>query len=198
MPTHCAGVPTRKNVVTRGLRAELAALEHGPGDARNLVATLPYQVATPLLMELLLGTPALERMPCTIQREVAERFRAAVRTAAYGPVSVIAQSLADVAAVARVPPTAFWPRPQVETSMLTIRPFPRARVDIEDVAAFVAFVRRGFAQRRKMLRNVLAAPFGDDAAGLLDEAGVTGDAPPAELPPPAWRRLSATAARRRP
>ncbi len=102
--------------------ADAPRLPPGAGGAYKLVANLPYQIATPLLMDLLLATPAFERLTCTIQKEVAERLVAAPRTEAYGTASVMVQLMADVTAHAILPPTVFWPRPQVESAMVTIRP----------------------------------------------------------------------------
>ncbi|RMF84547.1 MAG: ribosomal RNA small subunit methyltransferase A, partial [Planctomycetota bacterium] len=79
----------------------------------KLVANLPYQIATPLLMELLLFDPPAACLTCTIQKEVGERLMAEPRTAAYGPASILAQTLARVKRVAVLPPKAFWPRPKV-------------------------------------------------------------------------------------
>ena len=102
----------------------------GTGGGRKLVANLPYQIATPLLMELLCTSPPFERLACTVQKEVAERLAAQPRTAAYGPVSVISQTLAATELIAILPPSAFWPRPKVESIMLTVRPRPANQVDV--------------------------------------------------------------------
>jgi 16S rRNA (adenine1518-N6/adenine1519-N6)-dimethyltransferase len=159
----------------------------GSGGARKLVANLPYQVATPLLMELLYSSPSFERLTCTIQKEVAQRLAASPRTAAYGPVSVISQTLAATELIAILPPSAFWPRPKVESLMLTIRPRPTAQIDVDDVADFVRFVQRGFAQRRKMLRRVVRGWELLDALAVFHRAGVDPDARPEELTPQAWQ-----------
>jgi 16S rRNA (adenine1518-N6/adenine1519-N6)-dimethyltransferase len=157
------------------------------GGAYKLVANLPYQVATPLLMDLLYATPRFERLVCTIQREVGERLVADPRTNAYGPVSVICQTLAEVDAVAILPASAFWPRPKVQSIMLTLRPRPVAEIDVDDVPGFVSFVQQSFAQRRKMLRRILRDWDQLDALAAFHQAGVNPDARPEELTPKAWR-----------
>ena len=111
-----------------------------------------------------------ERLTCTIQREVGERLGAQPRTEAYGPVSVISQTLADIQPLAILPPTAFWPRPQVESLMVTLRPRPRQRIEVEDIPGFVALVQTAFQQRRKMLRRLLRDA--DDLAALRRDEGV--------------------------
>jgi 16S rRNA (adenine1518-N6/adenine1519-N6)-dimethyltransferase len=172
----------------------LAAQPPPPGGAYKLVANLPYQIATPLLMDLLLVAPRFERLTCTIQREVGERLAADPRSEAYGTASVVTQSLADLSLLAIIPPAAFWPRPAVESVMLTLRPRPPAQVAIADVPGFVAFVQRGFQQRRKMLRRLLRG--WDQLAALraFQQAGVNPDARPEELSPAGWRALFAAVA----
>jgi 16S rRNA (adenine1518-N6/adenine1519-N6)-dimethyltransferase len=169
----------------------------GAGGSYKLVANLPYQIATPLLVDLLLVEPPLERMVCTIQKEVAERLGAAARSAAYGPVSVMVQLLAEVTPLAIVPPTAFWPRPEVQSMMLTIQPRP---LDAAARAAFAAvrdFVQTAFQQRRKRLRRLFRDWSELEVQAAFHRAGVSPDARPEELSPAAWQALHAAVQRRR-
>lgn len=168
----------------------LKTLEDRPpqaGGARKLVANLPYQIATPLLAELLVSGPALGRLTCTIQREVGERLGAQPRTNAYGPLSVIVQTVASVELVAILPRTAFWPRPDVESLMISIRPRPAEQIEVDDVADFARFVHRGFLHRRKMLRRIVRDWDLLDALAAFKLAGVNPDARPEELTPADWR-----------
>jgi 16S rRNA (adenine1518-N6/adenine1519-N6)-dimethyltransferase len=159
------------------------------GGHYKLVANLPYQIATPLLVDLLHVPLPFERLTCTIQKEVGQRLAATARSDDYGPVSIIAQTLADVELRAILPPSAFWPRPQVESIMVTLRPRARDAIEVDDVAGFVDFVQRGFQQRRKKLRRLLREADQPAAALALQRAGVTADARPEELSPSAWRVL---------
>jgi 16S rRNA (adenine1518-N6/adenine1519-N6)-dimethyltransferase len=165
----------------------LSQREPDTGGARKLVANLPYQIATPLLAELLIGGPHLERLTCTIQKEVGERLAAEPRTEAYGPLSVIAETMAAVELVAILPPTAFWPRPQVESLMVNIRPWPAERIEVEDPGDFARLVHRGFLHRRKMLRRVIREWELLDALAVFSAAGVSPEARPEELSPEQWR-----------
>jgi 16S rRNA (adenine1518-N6/adenine1519-N6)-dimethyltransferase len=128
-----------------------------------------------------------ERLTCTIQREVGERLGAQPRTEAYGPVSVISQTLADIQPLAILPPTAFWPRPQVESLMVTLRPRPRERIEVDDIPGFVALVQTAFQQRRKMLRRLLRESDDLEALQVFARAGVSPEARPEELSPADWR-----------
>ncbi|MGE0479267.1 MAG: 16S rRNA (adenine(1518)-N(6)/adenine(1519)-N(6))-dimethyltransferase RsmA [Phycisphaerae bacterium] len=157
--------------------------------ARKLVANLPYQIATPLLMELLYGDPPLERMVITIQQEVAERLTAAPRTDAYGPLAVIMQSLAQLERLARLPASAFWPRPAVESELVRIRPRGVRAVAGRPTAGYVALVRTWFQHRRKTLRRIARDAGVNDAEAAFARSGISSDARPEELSAADWERL---------
>ena len=193
-----ADILAAKNRINPLVLKVLAQQEPEPGGARKLVSNLPFQVATPLLIELLCSPPPLERITCTIQKEVAERLAAEPRTSAYGPSSVISQTLAEIELIAILPPSVFWPRPKVESIMLTIRPRPADQIDVDDVLDFASFVRRGFLHRRKMLRRVVREWELLDALAAFSRAGVSPDARPAELAPADWRAFHRAVRRQRP
>ena len=89
----------------------------------KMVANLPYAVATPVIANFLLLDLRFERMVVMVQAEIAERLLAMPGTKEYGALAVLIQSLADVEAVRRhVPPVVFWPRPQVASAIMLIRP----------------------------------------------------------------------------
>jgi 16S rRNA (adenine1518-N6/adenine1519-N6)-dimethyltransferase len=159
-----------------------------------LVANLPYNVATPLVADLLDGVPTITRMLVMVQREVGLRLVAGVGDPAYGAVSVKVAYWATARMVGRVPPGVFLPEPAVESALVAIerRPVPAVDpADIEPVALF-AMVRAGFAQRRKMLRRALA---GRVNAEIFAEAGVRPEARAEELDVAAWGRLAVSARR---
>lgn len=142
------------------------------GDHRwALVANLPYNVATPLVLDLLDHVPAITTMLVMVQREAGERLAAAPGDDAYGIPSVKVAYLATAQVVGRVPPTVFLPQPRVESALVRItrRPAPAVAADPDRL---FALVRAGFGQRRKMLRRSLAGlatPDQIEAAGLRPE-----------------------------
>lgn len=161
------------------------------GDDRwVLVANLPYNVATPLVADLLDGVAQIERMLVMVQKEVGERLAAAPRTSAYGAVSVKVAYWARARVVGTVPPTVFIPQPKVDSALVEITRRATPAVDPSVVAASRLFevVRAGFAQRRKMLRRSLAGVVAPEA---FDAAGVAPTARPEELDVEAWGRLAA-------
>ena len=157
-----------------------------PGRPWGLVANLPYNVATPLVLDLLEHVPAIERMLVMVQREVGERLAARPGSKAYGIPSVKVAYRADAAVVGRVPPTVFIPPPRVESALVRLRRLAAPRVDAPPERLY-QLVDAGFGQRRKMLRRSLAGLV--DAAGF-DEAGVRPEARAEELDLAAWGRLA--------
>jgi len=137
-----------------------------------LVANLPYQVATPLVMNLLEAYPSVRRLCFTVQREVALRLTAGPRDRNYGPLAVLATLLTKTQVVARVPPAAFWPRPEVDSVIVRMDVREKAPLPREDLAAFSRFLRAVFGHRRKTLRNalhsVVDADVRDQVAEVVD------------------------------
>lgn len=151
-----------------------------------LVANLPYNVATPLVCDLLDFVPAVERMLVMVQREVAERLCASAGTEAYGAVSVKVAYWATARIAGTVPASVFLPRPNVESALADIR---RRAAPAVDVAAEPMFqlVRTAFGQRRKMLRRSLAAIVATD---VFDAAGIDAQRRPEELDVAEWGALT--------
>lgn len=153
-----ADVLKRKNELNPGMLSALAELmaDHANKPIK-VVANLPYAVAVPVLGNLLLTELPIERMVVTVQWEIAERLLALPGTKAFGALAVLVQSVADVELVRQLPPTVFWPRPQVSSAIVTIRPSPAKRGRVGDVIRFRNFLRDLYAHRRKNLRGALAA-----------------------------------------
>jgi 16S rRNA (adenine1518-N6/adenine1519-N6)-dimethyltransferase len=131
------------------LQLDLAAIA---GDATKLVANLPYNIATPLLVESLDGLPNLSHWCVMVQREVADRLFAAPRTKAYGAVSVLVQLVCDRTGFHPVSRTVFRPPPNVDSALVAFR-----RVDLPaQYPRIKRIVGGAFAHRRKTLPNSLA------------------------------------------
>ncbi len=153
-------------------------------DGWVLVANLPYNVATPLICDLLDTAPAIGRMLVMVQREAAERFAASPSTTAYGAVSVKTAYWATAKVVGHVPASVFVPRPNVESALVEIT---RRDPPPTDPATLFTLVRLAFGQRRKMLRRSLA---GVVEADTYASADVSPTARPEELDIAAWCRLA--------
>jgi 16S rRNA (adenine1518-N6/adenine1519-N6)-dimethyltransferase len=142
-------------VLGDALRLDLAGLSPAP---QKLVANLPYNVATPLVVESLDGLPALELWCVMVQREVADRFFAQPRTKAYGAVSVLVQLATERTGLHAVSRTVFKPPPNVDSALVAFR-----RVALpDDFPRVKRVVEAAFAHRRKTLPNSL------ELAGVAD------------------------------
>ena len=164
-----------------------ALLGEGPW---ALVANLPYNVATPLVADLLDGVPAITTMLVMVQREVGERLAASAGDEAYGAVSVKVAYWATARVVGKVGPNVFLPQPKVDSALVAIerRPTPAVDPALVGPERLFAVVRAGFGQRRKMLRRSLAGVVAPEA---FVRAGVAPEARPEELDVGAWGRLAA-------
>jgi 16S rRNA (adenine1518-N6/adenine1519-N6)-dimethyltransferase len=164
------------------------------GRRLKLVANLPFNIATPLLSNLLVDDALRpDRMVVTIQRELADRMMAAPANSAYGSLSVLVQALADVELVRVLAPSVFWPRPKVDSAIVLLVPRAEKRAAIADLEWFHAVVRRVFLHRRKNLRGVLATiwPWSkSEVDAFLAEQGLDGQLRAEALNVPEWIALA--------
>ena len=146
---------------------------------RRVIANLPYNIATPLLIGWLRNITAYDALGLMFQKEVAQRLTAEPRTKAYGRLSVLTQWLAIPDMAFDIPPGAFYPPPKITSTVVHLvpRPTPLAEARIEDLERVTA---AAFGQRRKMLRVSLKT-LGVDTDRLITLAGVTPTARAEEL-----------------
>ena len=179
----------RENVALHfgdALQLDLTALDPPP---TKLVSNLPYNIATPLLVESLDGLPGIGLWTVMVQREVADRFFAQPSTKAYGAVSVLVQLAAERTGFHPVSRTVFRPQPNVDSALVAFRrrqlpeSYPRVKV----------VVGAAFAHRRKRLPNSLelaGAATRDQAAGALEAIGRGPSVRAEELAPPEFVALA--------
>ena len=125
----------------------------------KLAANLPYNIATPIISNLLRTDNVPKLMCVTIQKELADRITALPGTKDYNALSIWIQSQCETEIIRVLPPDVFWPRPKVHSAIIRIRPDKARREQIPDLAFFHTFVRSIFCHRRKFLRSVLLAAF---------------------------------------
>lgn len=121
----------------------------------RLVGNLPYNISTPLIFHLLTFTDSIADMTFMLQKEVAERLAAHVGSDAYGRLSVMVQYACQVDLLFDVPPSAFFPPPKVESSIVRLVPYRNIPHVAKDTKLFAEIVKQAFSQRRKTLRNTL-------------------------------------------
>jgi 16S rRNA (adenine1518-N6/adenine1519-N6)-dimethyltransferase len=159
----------------RNLNSQLmAAIE---ARKAKLVANLPYNIASPLIIELL--NAGLPLLVFTVQKEVAQRLRASAGSEEYGALSVMTQLLSRVEVLRTLPPSAFWPAPKIDSSLVRLtrddRLGPKAH-------PFSIFLQQLFSSRRKTLRKTLAN-LGHDAEAILHGCKLDADVRAEDLPP---------------
>ena len=162
-----------------------AVVEHlsaGPLRCLKLVANLPYNVATPIISNLLAENLLPDDVPprsmtVTIQKELGDRITAKPGTSDYGALSIWIQAQCRAEIVRVMPPSVFWPRPKVHSAIVQIDTDPRLREMIPDRTFFHDFVRSMFFHRRKFLRSVLISAVKGklekpDVDRILEEVGL--------------------------
>jgi 16S rRNA (adenine1518-N6/adenine1519-N6)-dimethyltransferase len=159
------------------------ARARGDGMRVKLVANLPYNIASPLVIEMLIA--GVELLAFTVQKEVAQRLAARPGTGEYGPLTVMAQMLSRVELLRTLPPQAFWPPPKIDSSLVRLRHDNRVR----DMAkGFGRFVHTLFSFRRKTLRRALAQG-GFDAERVLSTVNLDGRQRAEEFEPPIFLQM---------
>ena len=154
--------------------------------AWHLVANLPYNVATPLVLHVLDNVPAVTKLFVMVQREVGERLAAPPGSKSYGIPSVKVAYWADAEVVGHVSPNVFHPKPRVESALVRIERRATPATDA-DFGALFDLVRAGFGHRRKMLRGALSGMV--DAEGFA-RAGVSPEARAEQLSVVEWGKLA--------
>jgi 16S rRNA (adenine1518-N6/adenine1519-N6)-dimethyltransferase len=165
-----------KHELNKQLLAHLAAARE-QGKRQKLVANLPYNIASPLVIELLIA--GVDVLAFTVQKEVADRLRAGANDEPYGPLSVMAQLLSRVEVLRTLPPQAFWPAPKIDSALVRM-----TRDDqLDDQAAPLGrFVQQLFSFRRKTLRKALSN-MNCDADAMLTKLGIDPQWRPERLTP---------------
>jgi 16S rRNA (adenine1518-N6/adenine1519-N6)-dimethyltransferase len=172
-----AAWPGRLDVVEGdALELDPAALTPAP---RKIVANLPYNIATALLLRWLDRIGDYQSLTLMFQREVAERLVAQPRSPAYGRLSVVVQWLTEPKILFDLPPRAFVPAPKVTSSVVSLLPHA-SPLALADKAALERVTAAAFGQRRKMLRSSLRT-LGVPVEPLLAAAGITPTARAEEL-----------------
>jgi 16S rRNA (adenine1518-N6/adenine1519-N6)-dimethyltransferase len=157
-----------KVIAGDALTLDLVSLTPEP---RQIVANLPYNIATPLLVGWLRQARAFARLTLMFQQEVADRICAPPGTAAYGRLAILAQWTCQAMLLLRIPSTAFVPPPKVHSAVVGLTPHP-AQPDVDRFGAMERLTAAAFGQRRKMLRSALK-PLGGEI--LLRRAGIAAD-----------------------
>ena len=157
-----------------------------PNPGWNLVANLPYNIATSIVLTVLDEVPSIDRMLVMVQREAGERLVAPVGNAAYGAVSVRVALRANASVVGQVPPSVFYPRPRVTSALVAIERVDHG-IESEVETELIELLRIAFNQRRKMLRKSLRGRVDEEA---IKRANIAPTSRPEELNLSSWVALA--------
>ena len=163
-------------------------LQHPERKCLKLISNLPYSIGTPVISNLVGSDLPWERMVVTIQLELGLKMQAKSQSSDYGSLSVWLQTQAFVKLLKKLPPTVFWPRPQVNSAIVQLVPKPGGKEDILDRPFFLDFLRRLFSQRRKLLRSTVAGMYRKDISKskvdqILDFLELSTNVRAEEMPP---------------
>jgi len=162
-----------KHAVNEQVAAAIAEAKR-VGKTVRLVANLPYNIASPLIVDLLIA--GVDLLAFTVQKEVADRLAAGPGSKAYGTLSIVVQLLSRVEVLRTLPPQAFWPMPKISSSLVRLTREDRLGAEADE---FSRFVQRIFSGRRKTLRNAMG--FVEDVERVLNEVGLDGGVRPEEV-----------------
>jgi 16S rRNA (adenine1518-N6/adenine1519-N6)-dimethyltransferase len=186
-----AEAPGVRVVEADAMRLDWDAVLGEGADPWTLCANLPYNIATPLVLDVLADVDRVRRLVVMVQREVGERLVAAPDDDAYGAVSVRVAYRATGSLERRVGREVFWPRPKVDSVVVRIDRLAEASVDVDE-AHLWRVVDEAFGQRRKTIRNAMRRLGAIDPDRLLRTAGVSPSARPETLSIQDFARLAAT------
>jgi len=184
-----AGAPNVR--IIHGDMLELDPAELVQSDGYLVVANIPYYITSALIRHLLESRRKPGRLVLTIQKEVADRV-----TAAPGDLSLLALSVqlyGQPRVAARIPAGAFYPAPNVDSAVLRVDLYPEPRIPESQIDPFFRLAKAGFGQKRKTMRNALAAGLhldGEQAAQLLESAGIDPQRRAETLSLDEWQRLT--------
>lgn len=191
--THLEGKPSVEVLTEDFLELPWGEITQRLGENFRVVSNLPYQAATAILQRLLFHLPGGSLMVLMFQKEVADRLTAQPHSKAYGSLTVVTQLLARVKPLCQVPPMAFRPPPQVDSTVLKFRMRSVPLIERERMSGLETLLRAGFSHRRKMLRQNLRPAFAGASAGeiegRLEAVGASPQARAEELSVEQWVNL---------
>jgi 16S rRNA (adenine1518-N6/adenine1519-N6)-dimethyltransferase len=176
---HLDALKNKNRLNAAVLDAVHAHLAAAPGRRFKMVSNLPYNIATPILSNLLAEDTPPQTMTATIQKELAQRITARPGNKDYGALSVWMQAQCRTEVLRILPPEAFWPRPKVSSAFIQITLDGALRQRIPDRKFFHEFVRAMFFHRRKFLRSELLSVVKDrlgkpEVDAILAQLGLSG------------------------
>lgn len=120
-----------------------------------LAANLPFNIASPLIINLITEQPFADAVYVTVQKEVAERMTARPNTKHYGTISILLNTTGNVKIIRKLPPECFWPMPEVDSAMVSYIRDEKKAAKIKDITLLADITKMFMQHRRKMLKSIL-------------------------------------------
>ncbi len=185
----CADALASKHRVCQPISEAIESFSSESSGAVKLVANLPYQIATPLVMNLAVSFPAVRRLCFTVQAEVGDRLTASPGSKEFGPLAIMTQLLFTTKLTARIGPASFWPRPTIDSVMLRMDAITSPFASPQEVQECATFVRNIFEFRRKTLRGALGYLVENDVRESLAK-DLDLSQRPEQVPVEGWLQMS--------
>lgn len=150
----------------------------------KVCGNIPYNITSPIIFSLLESCPRLGQATLMVQKEVAQRLRALPDTKEYGLLTLSVAYHCEVDLLTTVSSNCFYPKPEVESAVVRLRPIPGKRIKVKSEARLFAFMRSCFQKRRKTILNISAGHFGvgkDEVFKALQGLGISPQARPENL-----------------
>ena len=185
---HADVLKNKNQIEPKVMEVVAEAISKMKTDHYHIVANFPYDVASAIIANTLLHDIEVRSMTFTVQYEAALRIVAQPGNRDYGPLSILVQTLGSAEIFRTLPPSAFWPRPKVDSAFVRIEIKPGRKKQIPDLKKFHFFVRQLFIHRRKNLRGGIVGtveykPIKKQVPELLAEIGLDRDDRAEGLPP---------------
>jgi len=177
---HCRDILVNKSTIAPEILADIRQKRKQLNGPFYLIANLPYNIAAPLIIDLLLGADIPEAIFVTIQTEVAQRITAQPNTKAYGQLTILTQALGQTKLIRRLNSQSFWPPPKVSSSMISWQLAPECRKSIVDINRLKKLAELLIGHRRKKIKTCLAEH--PEILALLAAADIDPDARGETLP----------------
>ncbi len=160
-----------------------------------LVANLPYNVASPVMLNLVTGPTTTDAMFVTVQKEVADRMTAKPNTKHYGRLSIVLAATGELEIIRTLKPTVFWPRPKVDSAMLSYIRRKEKAARIKNMELLTEIVNLFMRHRRKMLKTCTTLPTGkltqiQNFKQIFQQCSIDQNARPAQLSPEKYVELA--------
>ena len=190
-----AGCPNVDIIRNDIMEVDFEDLYKSVGQPLKVVANLPYQISTPLIFRFIDSKPLFTSLTLMLQKEVAERMTAKPGGKDYGPLSIFTQIVSDFSIRFLIKPSAFIPRPKVDSAVIHMVWKEKPLVDDQDVEWFKRVVKAAFGYRRKTLMNALKhsdLSLPENAAERMKEIGIDLQRRPETLTIEEFARLADT------